>query len=92
MPDNLVSDRDPRFTASFWRETFHFLGIKLSMSTPDHPQSDGQTERVNRVLEDILRSYANSFTHWSEFLPMAEFTTTGHTPCFMAPGMPTSLP
>jgi hypothetical protein len=60
------------------------------MSTADHPQTDGQTERANRVLEEILRSYVHSFESWSEFLPMVEFAinnsvhaSTGHTPFFV---------
>ncbi|CAI5745402.1 unnamed protein product [Peronospora destructor] len=43
------------------------------MSTSDHPETDGQTERANRVLEEILRGYVHSFPSWSEFLPMVEF-------------------
>ena len=43
------------------------------MSTSDHPETDGQTERVNRVLEEILRGYVQSFADWSKFLPMVEF-------------------
>ncbi|GMF59050.1 unnamed protein product [Phytophthora fragariaefolia] len=61
----------------------------LSMSTAAHPETDGQTERVNRVLEDVLRSYATSFSSWSQFLPLAEFAlnnaehaSTGVTPFF----------
>ncbi|KAG2796764.1 hypothetical protein PC111_g21581 [Phytophthora cactorum] len=85
MPLDIVSDRDPRFTARFWQEVFTFLGTQLSMSTADHPQTDGQTERVNRVLSDVLKSYAHSFQQWSDCLPMAEFAinnsvhaSTGH--------------
>ncbi|KAG3200061.1 hypothetical protein PC129_g23932 [Phytophthora cactorum] len=73
MPLDIVSDRDPRFTARFWQEVFTLLGTQLSMSTADDPQSDGQTERVNRVLGDLLKSYAHSFQQWSDCLPMAEF-------------------
>ncbi|KAG2820220.1 hypothetical protein PC113_g13278 [Phytophthora cactorum] len=73
MPLDIVSDRDPRFTARFWQKVFTLLGTQLSMSTADHPQSDGQTERVNRVLGDLLKSYAYSFQQWSDCLPMAEF-------------------
>ncbi|KAF1336587.1 Pol protein, partial [Globisporangium splendens] len=90
MPTEIVSDRDPRFTAAFWQELFRLLGTQLKMSTADHPQADGQTERVNRTLEDILRSYAHSFTHWNECLPLAEFAinnsvhvSTGHTPFYV---------
>ncbi|KAG4046267.1 hypothetical protein PC123_g18347 [Phytophthora cactorum] len=61
IPLDIVSDRDPRFTARFWQEAFTFLGTQLSMSTADLPQTDGQTECVNRVLGDLLKSYAHSF-------------------------------
>ncbi|POM65789.1 Pol protein [Phytophthora palmivora] len=56
LPETIVSDRDPRFTGVFWDTLFQLLGTKLMVSTADHPQTDGQTERVNRVLEDALRS------------------------------------
>ncbi|OWZ11371.1 reverse transcriptase [Phytophthora megakarya] len=52
MPTDFVSDRDQRFKARFWQEVFTLLGTRFSMSTADHPQTDGQTERVNRVLVD----------------------------------------
>ncbi|KAE9024981.1 hypothetical protein PF011_g3257 [Phytophthora fragariae] len=89
LPESIVSDRDPRFTSAFWSSLFQLLGTKLSMSTAAHPETDGQTERVNRVLEDVLRSYAMSFASWSSFLPLAEFSlnnaehaSTGLTPFF----------
>ncbi|KAG2877325.1 hypothetical protein PC114_g23700 [Phytophthora cactorum] len=97
MPLDIVSDRDPRFTARFWQEVFTFLGTQLSMSTADHPQTDGQTERVNRVLSDVLKSYAHSFQQWSDCLPMAEFAinnsvhaSTGHPRLPSMLGMVTS--
>ena len=90
LPRDLVSDRDPRFTAEFWQAVFRTLGTRLTMSTADHPQTDGQTERANRVLEEILRGYVHSFSSWSAFLPMAEFAinnsvhaSTTHTPFFV---------
>ncbi|KAE9304417.1 hypothetical protein PR003_g21753 [Phytophthora rubi] len=59
------------------------------MSTAAHPETDGQTERVNRVLKDVLRIYATSFASWSSFLPLVEFAlnnaehaSTGLTPFF----------
>ena len=61
LPRELVSDRDPRFTAAFWRSVFQTLGKRLTMSTSDHPETDGQTELANRVLEEILRGYVHSF-------------------------------
>ncbi|KAG3091665.1 hypothetical protein PI125_g17378 [Phytophthora idaei] len=71
MPLDIVSDRDPRFTARFWQEVFTLLGTQSSMSTADHPQTDGQTKRVNREFGDLLKSYAHSFQQWSDCLPMA---------------------
>ncbi|KAG2888322.1 hypothetical protein PC119_g19788 [Phytophthora cactorum] len=74
LPETLVSDRNPRFTAAFWQTLFQLPGTRLHMSTTDHPQTDGQTERVNRVLEDTLRSvYAAAPRTWSERLPVVEF-------------------
>ena len=57
-PESIVSDRDPRFTSGFWRDVFELLGIKLHISTADHPQTDVQTERANRVVADVLRTIA----------------------------------
>ena len=62
LPENIVTDRDPRFTSAFWTSFFELLGTKLQMSTTARLETDGQTESVNRVLEDIFRSYATSFT------------------------------
>ncbi|KAF1333614.1 Pol protein, partial [Globisporangium splendens] len=74
LPESIVSDRDPRFTAAFWRELFRLLGTDLALSTADHPETDGQTEHVNRVVEDILRSIAVDHPRdWSRWLPYAEF-------------------
>ncbi|KAE9117942.1 hypothetical protein PF010_g8413 [Phytophthora fragariae] len=89
LPESIVSDRDPRFTSAFWSSLFELLGTKLSMSIAAHPEPDGQTESVNRVLEDVLRSFATSFASWSSLLPLAEFAlnnaehaSTGLTPFF----------
>ncbi|POM81730.1 Pol protein [Phytophthora palmivora] len=86
-----VSDRDPRFTGAFWDTLFQLLETKLTMSTADHPQTDGQTERVNRVLEDTLRSIcAEAPRSWSDQLRMVEFAlnnavhaSTGFTPFYL---------
>ena len=73
-PQELVSDRDARFTSAFWTEVCQLMQIKRSMSTAYHPQTDGQTERMNRVLEDMLRHYVSpNQTDWDRHLPMVEF-------------------
>ena len=70
----IISDRDPRFTSNFWRTLFRLLGTKLSFSTAFHPQTDGQTERVNRVIEEALRPYVNArHSDWDLYLTPIEF-------------------
>jgi hypothetical protein len=74
VPSSIISDRDPRFTGKFWQAVMKRLGTHLRMSTAFHPQSDGQTERMNIVLEDMLRSYVDpNQDDWDQHLPMAEF-------------------
>ena len=57
LPRDIVSDWDARFTGQFWVELFKLLGSKLKFSTTNHPQTDGQTERINVLLEEYLRHY-----------------------------------
>ena len=59
MPEVIISDRDTRFTSLFWRALFKSMDTKLAMSTAFHPQTDGQTERNNRTLEQMLRNFIN---------------------------------
>ena len=56
LPKEIVSDH-VKFTSNFWKGLFVDLGTKLNFDTAYHPQTDGQTKRVNQVLEDILRMY-----------------------------------
>ena len=60
LPQSLVSDRDPVFTSSFWKEVCNRTGIKLLMSSGQHPQTDGQTERVNQQVEGYLRCFISA--------------------------------
>ncbi|CAO2840812.1 unnamed protein product [Amaranthus hypochondriacus] len=57
LPISIISDRDSRFIGRFWQELFRLMGTELKMSTTMHPQTDGQTERVNNILEVYLRHY-----------------------------------
>jgi hypothetical protein len=65
LPTTLVSNRDKVFTSNFWHELFRLAGVELRMSSAYHPQSDGQTERVNQCMETYLRCFANALpTKW----------------------------
>jgi transposase InsO family protein len=100
VPSSIISDRDPRFTSSFWQELWKQLGTRLAMSTAYHPQTDGQTERANRTIEDILRSCVNlKQNDWDEMLPLAEFAynnskqvSTGFSPFYLNTGQHPGLP
>ena len=74
VPKNIVSDKDVNFTSRFWKELFAGLVTKLAFSTTYHPQTDGKTKRVNRILEEMLRMYVmHQQRKWEEYLPLVEF-------------------
>ena len=74
MPDSIVSDRDPKFTSDFWKTLMNICGVNLKMSTSSHPQTDGSSEIMNRMVENYLRCYCNFHQdNWDELLPSAEF-------------------
>ena len=74
VPKKIISDRDPRFASRFWTCMQSALGTQLNLSTAYHPETDGQTERVNQVLEDMLRMYVmDQQSHWEKYLPLVEF-------------------
>lgn len=100
LPISIVSDRDPKFMSAFWQQLFKACGTKLDTSTPYHAQTDGQTERVNRWLEDALRAYVNaSHTDWDQRLTALEFAyndkrhaSTGYTPFYLNSGRHPHVP
>ena len=80
LPSDIVSDRDARFTSQFWADLTAILNIRLRMSTAFHPQTDGQTERVNQTVEAYVRAFCNhEQSDWAELLPMAEFAYNNST-------------
>jgi len=73
-PTSLITDRDVKFTSAFWKTIQSLCTIEPGMSTAFHPQTDGQTERMNSVLEDTLRHFTSTTQkNWSQLLPNAQF-------------------
>jgi Chromo (CHRromatin Organisation MOdifier) domain len=100
MPKSVVSDRDPRITARFWKELSRVLGSRVDLSTAQHPQSDGQSEREIQTLTTALRSYANAMANdWDDYLPALELAfnskqqaSTGAAPFTLVYGTEARLP
>jgi len=102
FPKDVVSDRDPEFTSKFWRALWKHMGSKLKTSTSFGPQTNGQIERVNSVIQRFLRNYVTvDQQDWVDHLELAEFccnnsehSTTRATPFQMvtskSPIMPTT--
>jgi hypothetical protein len=94
LPCDIVSDRGPLFISKFWTALCKSLGIKLNLSTAYHPETDGQTERLNQTLEQYIRMFTNYLQDdWKRQLPIAEFTynntphsATGVSPFFANKG------
>jgi hypothetical protein len=75
IPKTIMSDHGPQFVSKFWEELHKSLGTKLLHSSAYHPQTSGQTERVNQLLEDMLRACVLEFPQkWDNCLSLAEFS------------------
>ncbi len=75
VPESITSDRDIKFINGVWERIRERLGIVQNLTTSSNPQSDGQAERTNKTIEQLLRSYVNEFqTNWDYFLSTAEFS------------------
>ncbi|NCU37062.1 hypothetical protein EOM75_13760, partial [Candidatus Falkowbacteria bacterium] len=91
VPREVISDRGSVFTSHFWQEVCKLMRTKHKMSTSFHPETDGLTERQNRVLEEMLRHYVSPVQDdWHEYLACAEFAvnnswceSTGNTPFYL---------
>ncbi len=80
LPDEIISDRDKLFTSKFWKSLVDQLGIHHKLSTAYHPQTDGQTERMNQTLEQYLRCYINYRQNdWVQLLPVAQLAFNSAT-------------
>ena len=87
-PSEIVSDRDSIFMSKFWSKLFKLHGVKFLKSTAFHPQTDGQSEALNKVLEGYLRCATGEMpSKWSEFLSYAEswYNTKFHSATKMTP-------
>ena len=91
VPRSIVSDRDTRFVSIFWRSLMKLVGTKLRFSTAYHPQTDGQSEKMNDVVEQILRTYTIfKPDDWDRRLAAAEYAinnsvniSTGFSPFYL---------
>ena len=94
LPEVIIGDRDRRWSGLFWSSVFRSLGTKVRLSTAYHPQTDGQSERANRTMEEVLRSYVHPRADdWDQHLIDAEFAynsttqrSTGRSPFYTAYG------
>ena len=100
LPEVIIADRDPRWNSLFWRSVFQSLGTHTRLSTAYHPQTDGQTERANRTLEEMLRAYITPLgDEWDQRLAEVEFAynnsehkSTGQTPFYLSYGFHPRVP
>jgi transposase InsO family protein len=74
IPRTIVSNKDTKFTSNFWRGLFKGFGTNINFSTTYHPQLDGKTEKINRVIKDMLRIYVMDKPYkWEDYLHLVEF-------------------
>jgi hypothetical protein len=74
IPKMVISHRDVKFTSAFWKELFVGINTNLNCSTSYHPQMDGQTERTNQIIEDMLHMYVRAKPNkWEDYLHLVEF-------------------
>ncbi|GJP33107.1 hypothetical protein CLOM_g17676, partial [Closterium sp. NIES-68] len=99
LPSAIISDRDPKFTSNFCCHLWDQFGTKLQFSSAYHPQTDGQTERVNQTMEQLIRTTCTDPSTWEKSLPLLEFAfnnatsaTTNQSPFFLNYGQDPVVP
>jgi len=100
LPNSIISDRDPKFVSNFWESLWQLMGTQLNRSSSYHPQTDGQTEIMNRFLNDYLRNFcAADHSSWDAQLKVAQFaynnsvhSSTGYSPFFLNYGQHPNVP
>lgn len=100
LPTKIICDCDPRFISNFWRHLFRLTGTQLAPSTANHPQTDGQSERANRTIRQMLRAYIQGCeNNWDMLLTPVEFaynnstqTSTQETSFLFNSGRPVGTP
>ena len=100
VPCSIISDRDPRFIAAFWQELWQLVGTKLNMSTAEHPQTDGSSERFIGTIAGMVRARAITDSRdWDIWIGALEFAyndsvhpVTGFTPFQLSIGRDPSMP
>lgn len=100
MPDEFISDRDSKFTSTFWKALCKLLQVQSKMSTSFHPETDGQTERYNRTIQQVIRtSLTTEYPEWDDHLHLVEFVINNsyqesvkNTPFFLNYGRHPHIP
>ena len=99
-PRKVISDQGPQFVSLFMKDLYELLNIQANLSTAYHPQTDGQTEQINREVKKYLRIYVNHRqTNWAEWLALAKFahnsqttSATGVSPFLLNYGQQPTIP
>ena len=77
LPLEIITDRNTKLTSDFWKELTRLLNVKRGTSTSNHPRTDGQTERTNITVEEVLHSFTcPNQRDWVDLLPMVKFAIT----------------
>jgi hypothetical protein len=100
MTENFLSDRDSKFNSTFWKEFFRICNVKINLTSSYHPQTDGQTEVVNKSIKNYLRHFGADYQDdWDTLLVFAEFAfnnskheSSGFTPFKLNHGYDPKLP